>query len=400
MLLTTTLTLLAGFGGGDSHDFVVSPGDFVVYDTSSGPLRVRDLIIGAGGTLRVEGERAFILQAGRLVQIDGTLDLSGTDARDVATLNTATFPERGAHGGPGGGEGGTASSVKDNSTPAGLAGLGSDATASGGAGGESGYAPTTMSRDARRPGGGGGGVLALDQPESDDPADPANIGLIAESGEDGNVASTGALSGTSPARGGSKGISVFRDGDPTNDFWGFGLSGGGQLIVGELAFPVGGRGGGAGGDAVPSSVFPHPNFSSASDEKGGAGGGGGGLSLLQTRQLAIGPFGQVLADGGDGARGENVLFLDSIGGNGGGGSGGYVVVRANAIDLSLVSGIAFSAVGGQGPDNRSSSTDGSGGNGGPGVIQLHTPDAAGIQLPPGADLADISRPDAWSLLQR
>ena len=399
MLASLTLALLAT-SGGDPQDFVVSAGETVFYDTTSGPLLVRDLVIEEGGTLRVQGPNAFFVRARRQVVVDGVLDLSGFDAKDVATLNTGNQLELGGAGGPGGGTGGSASTILTDSTPAGSAGSDDAAAALGGGGGESGFAPQTLGDEARRPAGGGGGALALDQPESDDPSDPDNDGLVAEPGVDGDAQASGAQTSLPPAKGGAAGTPVFVDGDPSNDFFGTRLDENGDLVLGELSRPLGGRGGGGGGDALPSSVFPTPNWTPASDEKGGGGGGGGGLGIVFTRELKVGALGQIKADGGQGARGENTLFLNSIGGNGGGGSGGYLVLQALTIDLSEASDSALRAVGGLGGVDAGGTLDGDGGNGGPGVIQLHTPGGAGIVLPAGQTLADVSRPDAWSLLFR
>jgi len=122
------------------------------------------------------------------------------------------------------------------------------------------------------------------------------------------------------------------------------------------------------------------------------------LAAVVAPTVVVGPAGVLRADGGDGGRGENTNFLNSIGGNGGGGSGGYLLVFALTIDLTQAGDAALSAVGGLGAENWEGEPAGAGGNGGPGVIQLHTPGAAGVLLPAGQDLADVSRPDAWSLL--
>ena len=400
MLVHTVVMLLAGLSSGQSTDFVVGAGETVFYDTSVGPLRTRNLVIGEGGVLRAMGPNPLLIRASGRVQIDGTLDLSGFAGKNVATLNTGNQAESGGPGGPGGGAGGDASRVTTSSTPAGSTGLDAALLAGGGIGGESGFAISSLGTQARRPGGGGGGALALDQPVDDNPADPSNDGLIAQDGHDGDVLSTGAVSGQPPAQGGASAQPIFIDGDPTNDFAGIMPDGQGGFIVGELDLPTGGRGGGGGGDALPSSSFPTPNWTPASDEKGGAGGGGGGLGIVFARIIIVGSNGLILCNGGQGALGENTSFLDSIGGNGGGGSGGTIVLRALVIDLSQASDDALSAIGGLGGVNLSGILESNGGNGGPGVIQLHTPEAHGIHLPPGKRLSDLSKPDAYSLFLR
>ena len=381
-------------------DVVVGAGETLLFDTSHGPVLVRSLTIETGGVVRVIGSQPLLFEARRSIVIHGLLDLSGFDAMDVATLNTGHIPEPGGPPGPGGGQGGVGSWITDNSTPHGGQGFGSFMTADqGGHGGESAYS-SNMDQHTRRPGGGGGGVLAADQPVSGNPDDPANDGLVAEGGRNGHALSTGCGTDLSPAAGGAPATAVFVDGDPTNDFWGRKPVAGSGVLRGELAGPMAGRGGGAGGDALPSDRFPTANWTISSDEKGGAGGGGGGLSLIATRHFVLGPAGHVRADGGDGGRGENILFLDSIGGNGGGGSGGFLVIQALTIDLRTAGDNALTALGGLGATDLPnwSAGEGDGGNGGPGVIQLHTPGARNVLLPPGKELSDLSSPDAHSLL--
>lgn len=377
------------------QDFVVSSG-VTLYDTSSGPLLVDSLVVEDGATLRVTGARPFVVLARREIRVEGLVDLSGFDARSVSTLNTGGVPEPGAAGAAGGGAGGTASATTTSSTAAG--GPGASLFGGGGGGGESGYSPSSVDDD-RRPGSGGGGALAASQPVSADPDDPANAGLVATAGGDGAPSASGALSGSPPPRGGLAGSAVFVDGDPTNDFFGRKLVPGLGLIQGELAGPVPGSGGGAGGDALPSASFPTPGWTPASDEKGAGGGGGGGVGLLATPLFVLGSAGAVRSDGGDGALGENTFFLNHIGGSSGGGSGGYLVVAAQRIDLSRAGARSLSALGGLGADPPEPGPVAHGGDGGPGVIQLHVPPGPGhLLLPSGASLGELSAPKAHVLL--
>ena len=60
-------------------------------------------------------------------------------------------------------------------------------------------------------------------------------------------------------------MSIDTDGDASNDHWGVRavFDAAGQFLAlreGEMSAPSGGSGGGAGGDAVPSDVFPHPGL--------------------------------------------------------------------------------------------------------------------------------------------
>ena len=386
-----------------AQDVHILSGQTVEYDTDRGAVTVDTLVIDAGATLRVVGQDRFKLLARRGVLINGTLDVSGFDAMDVGTLNTANIPEPGAAGGPGGGEGGWASWRTHTSTEQGKAGIGIGSIffRDGGGGGESGYQLVSGQSDERRPAGGGGGVFAVDQPVNLlDLGAPENQGLVAQPGMNGSTLAFGAISGMLTPQGGIIGEAVFTDMDPNNDFYGRKVVGG-AIVVGELFFPQRGSGGGAGGDAVRSATFPAIPFMPSGDEKGAGGGGGGGLGILIAPYIGIGPTGHIHANGGDGGAGENTIFFDRVGGGSGGGSGGSIVLQARTLDLSQASDGALTALGGKGGEGRHNifGAMGAGGNGGPGVIQIHVPNAAtDIHLPPGVALDAISYPAAHVLL--
>ena len=174
-----------------------------------------------------------------------------------------------------------------------------------------------------------------------------------------------------------------------------------DVIRGELPRIWAGYGGGAGGDASSANVFPTPNWMIGSDEKGGGGGGGGGaIRIRALGRIVIGPKGDIRSHGGPrGATGENTSFLDHVGGTGGSGSGGHVILEsATEIDLTdgdpdLVRPPEWISTRG-GPRVLGPIQDGGGGmnqqgvshggQGGPGVVQLHVPD---ITTPPSADPA-------------
>lgn len=399
--MTLALLLLAApsLGPGAANDFVVPSGTTLVYDTTQGPLVVENLVVQADATLRVVGPLPFRVMAERSVSIDGTLDLSGYDAHDVATLNTAHQPEPGATGGPGGGSGGTSSYMTTTSTPRGGSGFGPfQAVRLGGQGGEAGYADPSLGANARRPGGGGGGALAAPCPLHPDPLNPVNRGRIALPGADGSPLATSGVRDTTLPFGGRAASSLFVDADRRNDFWGRMALPDGSLLFGELRRPIPGTGGGAGGDASASAVFPPNPWDPAIDEKGGPGGGGGGLAVLYARVIRLGPKGLVVADGGAGGLGENVQFLDHVGGSGGGGSGGFLSLQADLIDLRAASDRAIRALGGEGGDGFGPGRLGAGGHGGPGVIQLHTPHAGqDLLLPAGKRIEDLTAPTAYQL---
>ena len=216
-----------------------------------------------------------------------------------------------------------------------------DPVLGGGRGGETGYgkSPTVPAQNSdprfRRGAGGAGGIFGPDA-SATTPASLSAIGLVALPGADGSPDALGALLGLVPI-GGTVGSSPFQDGDPTNDFWGVALDQTGSMILGEISRLRAGAGGGAGGDSVRSAVFPHPAFAPNTDDKGGPGGGGGGALHLRSRGRvrlfngATGVHGSILANGGDGARGQLIQyqgnFFTKCGPGGGGGSGGHVVIE-------------------------------------------------------------------------
>jgi hypothetical protein len=398
--LTAAFDFEGGGGPGGAFDWVVRDGETVVVDTDDGAIladddatvqlitdgvvNVRDFTIENSGEVIVQGSKPMRVNATRDVFIGGTLDVSGFDAEDVSQLNTGDVVEQGGAGGPGGGRGGHANEVVTNSTSRGGTGLGPAASPSGGGeGGESGFAPAGMGKDARRPGGGAGGRFAIDQ----------GPGLLAGAGLPGSGLASGALPpNDKPPSGGATASGPFAVGGTSeDDFFGtmaVGTSGNvTRLVHGELPELWGGYGGGGGGNANPANVFPTPNWTPSSDEKGGAGGGGGGgLHIRALGPIVFGANGQILADGGLGAIGENVLAQDHVGGNGGSGSGGHVVLETSAyIDFSAAgASTVIRAVGG--PQRRGTPTSAGdvsfGGAGGPGLIQLHVP---GPLRPPSTD---------------
>lgn len=384
-----------------AQDWVVPAGTTQVFPTTAGRVVVDRLIVEPGAVLRVEGPFPFGLVARREIRLEGRIDLSGVSSPGVLTIGTANLPEIGAAGAAGGGRGGTGSFLTIQSTPRGGAGFGTlQLPAAGGEGGESGYG--LPGADDRRGAGGGGGRLGPDRPLTADPDAPINAGLVAEAGRDGTPTGLGAESGSGPPRGGAPGSPVFVDGNPNNDHWGARLDPVLGLVQGELSAPLAGQGGGAGGDAVRSATFPATPFLASGDEKGSGGGGGGGLAILITRRFVVRGGGGIDLDGGDGGGGESSVFLDRVGGGSGGGSGGFLVVQANLFDLTGATPGALSARGGLGGPGRNNQLGGvgAGGNGGPGLIQLHTPDGTlgPILLPPAAELADLGSPEPVVLL--
>ncbi len=383
-----------------SGDWIIPAGTTVVYDTLSGPALVDRLIIETGATLRVQGPRPFVVVATQLIQVDGTLDASGFDATPVFTLFTPQIPEPGGLGAAGGGAGGTGSPLTTASDPAGGDGFAVvpplGLVLGGGHGGETGF-DGSPDKQMRRGAGGGGGAFGPDVPGG-------APGLVATAGAGGHPQGKGALSGGSaPAQGGAPGGAAFHDADPTNDFWGRKLDPVAGLKTGELDVPRPGAGGGAGGDAIASDAFPTVPFfdplSGFIDKKGAGGGGGGGLVALLSAEITVGAAGEISLDGGDGATGENVLGFDHIGGSSGGGSGGMLILQADLVDLSSAGPGALHAVGGTGGMGKQPEPWSQGGNGGPGLLQIHVRNGSrDLLLPAGVALADLCAPDAHVLL--
>lgn len=436
-------------------DWKIKSGEIVIFNTVSttitsdppvftqtfvnGLVDVRDFTIEQGGRLVVVGPNPMVLCASGTVTIDGKLSVDGSDSVGVVTLNTTNLPEVGAAGQGGGGAGGTGSPLTTMSSPAGGNGFGAFGVPDGGGqGGETGWSTTPLTV-ARRGAGGGGGSFGANQKTLLGGVglfDQQRIGLDAEPGFDNDQADNGALSGPGAAHGGAVGARPFLDGTARNDFFGTMVvhqpGGRDTAIHGELRQPWAGAGGGAGGDAsrVDGTTFPG-TFTSFNDEKGAGGGGGAGsVRILALGPIVFGPNGEVTANGGSGGGGENTLFLNRVGGGSGGGSGGHVILETAAhIDLSQVIGEALRARGGQGgagrvdvggatigaggaiketqpeqdacPDGYPSSgpnaclghINGAGGDGGPGIIQLHAPRGLrDIKVALGRTLADLCEP--------
>lgn len=403
--------------GGPNGDFdwVVHTGEVFFFDTSNTPivggpngvptttinavngiLDLRNLVIEAGGEIRVQGPNRMLINATGDVIIRGRLDISGFGAKNVSTLNTGNQVEIGGAGTAGGGKGGNANENITGPSPRGGRGSGPFRQANlGGEGGEMGVNSNRDCKNCRRPGGGGGGRFAKDWIGTNTVANAFT--LIATAGFPGNSGGTnpangarGAISRIVPAPGGEPGQGPFVDSSDENDFFGIKpVVDAGQtvgLIRGELSKLWAGYGGGGGGNA--GVVYPNPNWNFNSDEKGGGGGGGAGaLHIKALGKIVFGASGLILSTGGRGATGENTNFLDHVGGTGGGGSGGHVILEsATAVDFT--DGGTNLAAGTQdfvlsaGPTRNIGTTNyvdncciqmSNGGAGSGGVVQIHVP---------------------------
>ncbi len=318
-------------GGPNGEPFFTQP-------VFNGVVDVNDLVVEAGGRLVIQGPNTCTILATGTVTIRGEVSLDGGDNAGVGTLNTTNQPEEGAEGQAGGGAGGAASFLTSQSTPRGGAGEGAFGIPGlGGGGGETTYAPPgTCSIENRRGAGGGGGVTGKDIRYNVTTGSPTGlircqtlVGMDAEPGFTGCPDSTGAVSGSGPAEGGTLAPSPFTDERDDNDFLGTLLTSSGEQILGELTGVIAGSGGGGGGDASRTATFPQSPFNPTGDEKGSGGGGGaGGLLVLAIGNIELLGDGELSANGGDGGGGENTIFFDRIGGGSGGGSGGHIVLSS------------------------------------------------------------------------
>jgi hypothetical protein len=451
------LALNDNFGGtggtGGDFDYEVPAGAVLLFDTTQmtivggpgfvpvhqqtvvgGVLEVRNLRVGTGATLRAQGPNPLVILASGDVQIDGKIDVSGFSKLSCYQLDTFTV-EHGALGNCGGGRGGDGHPVQTVVSPVAGAGCGAyDTPAAGGQGGETGWS-LSPSDDTRRGAGGGGGRFGPDVPNPTTGIgvfDQRRIGLDAEKGFNNLLGYGGALNGVGPPVGGAIGASPFVDADLNNNFFGESVDElTGARTLGELIKPWAGAGGGGGGDAIslPAPWPPPPGYHG--EIGGAAGGGAGALRVIALGRIRIGASGQIVVRGGAGGGGENELFLNRVGGAGGGGSGGHVILEsastiefganpqnqpgilatggqggAGAQDL----GGAFSNSSGQnettpaldacpagyatnGVNPCKGQVNGAGGDGGPGVIQLHLFHGIDdVVLPPGKSLADVCQP--------
>ncbi|HZI64792.1 MAG TPA: hypothetical protein VFE44_08425 [Thermoanaerobaculia bacterium] len=446
VILDTTSSILTGGPHCDST---------IVQHVVGGVLEARNIWIGPGAVVRGIGPNPLVVFASGTVRIEGRIDVSGISSHGVTTLNTTNLPELGAAGQAGGGDGGVGNPNFTSASFKGGNGEGAFGVPNGGGGGgETGWNNIAAAQlDGRRGAGGGGGSLGANQAQTFGSTaqfgewDQSFIGLDAEQGfENRDANAQGAYTGPAGPMGGRVGPRPFADADPSNDFYGYGIDAQtGAIVVGELAKPWAGAGGGGGGNASfvgNGGTFPPP-FSPTGDEKGaGAGGGAGQLEILALGDIVFGSNGLIMCRGGLGGGGENTLFLNRVGGGSGGGSGGHVILQtAGVIDFTQSSGASTTAgelaggilaTGGQGgagkgdkggaisqPNGQTQTppffdacpegypltgtnacvahVDGAGGDGGPGIVQLHTltgfdPTNPSILLPPGKSIGDVCKP--------
>ncbi|MCB9869375.1 MAG: hypothetical protein H6837_05930 [Planctomycetes bacterium] len=310
-----------------------------VMPTPNGPVTVtngvfvfRNVVIPQGTTVRGVGRNPLVFVLAGTLKVDGVISVRGGDGQRVDTLSSANFPAAGGSGECGGGAGGAGSPSSTARSFTGATGTGPLRIPNfGGVGGRINCANPGCGIGS----GGGGGAFAT----RGDPYYPiaATTHFVQPSGFGGY----GCVNRTSTSLpGGAPGAVYFRDGDPSNDFFGVAFDLNRQRwIVGELPMPVGGSGGGGGGDFALSCATNDPLF--IQDDKGGGGGAGGGVFLaIANGTISVGPAGRVDANGGDGGGGA-WAGSNLKGGGGGGGAGGMVLMFSRSKIAIEVHGETF-----------------------------------------------------------
>lgn len=450
----------AGFPNAQGATITTSFAPTQLRTFSGGRVEVRRFYVEQGGALVLLGPNRFELVASDSVWIRGAIIADGGHAPEAVAANYYGPQDTPAgyggvpltaHGGvgvAGGGSGGAGLPDVFSPNPIGGAGEGAfGTTVGGGRGGHSGLGPS-WPLSGRRGAGGGGGRFGPDTPAplgSVGPFDQRRIGLDAERGFDSPLTAESLVSGPGPTFGGAAGTQVFSDASAVNDFCGVARDAlSGEFVLGELLHPWAGSGGGAGGCAYiavggqPQAVPVY--WTHANQFGGGGGGGGGSIRVRALGPILFGAAGQIRARGGTGSGGTTAPFFERVGGGGGGGSGGHVILDSAArIDLralgstgTLLAADVRGGQGGPGAQNlggRASSGNGyvettpqldacpagyptsganacrgpvhgAGGDGGPGVIQLHTPlgspgatpNVNDILIAPGATLSNLFTP--------
>jgi len=368
----------------------ITPVNGAPYTVLGGVFVFRNVHIKPGVLVRGTGSRPMVWIVLGNVTVDGHLRLDGADGASVTSVGSANYPAPPGLGMCSGGDGGRGSPSTTSQSPAGEAGFGPWQVTGGGGGGGS---LALVSLCGRGSGGGGGAFATHGDPYYK--AKGLGTSFIQQYGFGGFgcVGPSG-----SPARalpGGSVALSPFIDARLDNNFLGVGFNvQRGNFIQGELRQPMGGSGGGAGGDLAAQLG----NLNWTANHKAGAGGGGGGaLVILAAGKITV--SGRISADGGNGGGGERG-GNNELSGGGGGGAGGMIALYSltgielytqgetyanNDFDFSLSAdggvglqrgGYGVSAINDKYPPPQNGATwdqHPTGGMGGLGLIQLCVP---------------------------
>jgi hypothetical protein len=334
--------------------------------------------------LRVTGVNPIMFRVSGIVQINGTLDVSGGKGQD-ASGSTASGGAPGAGGGRGGSaRRGLQSRNYDTSSCNNFSVLISrDAPIKAGG---------PFSNSGEGPGRGMTGGEAYHYAYND-----AGWGATGTGGGGGSHATEGAEGedrGNPTRTPGSAGTACTAYSTAGGQDWHYHMS----SVIGVRGMPGptygdpeiiditwGGSGGGAGGST-------HAYSSSYGRLTGAGGGGGGGSATILAAGPVIAPGGVIDASGGDGGKGllmttnQSQGWYKSSGGGGGGAGGSLVIISGDAIEMA---GALLDATGGQGgPRGTFSSYPNcprcnAGGDGGRGFIYLMDSDGQVAGLLPG-----------------
>lgn len=286
---------------------------------------VRNVDIGAGGAITVDGQRPLVIVASGDIDIAGTIDVSA----------------RQGEAGPGGGGGGFGDALNGEGVANGTGGVHVDLFDDGG--------------------GGGGGLCGS--------GGAGGLGGTAAGGAGGSAVTT-ELTPLLGGSGGGRGRGTSLSSGPLA---GYGGAGGGALQLsarGALrisgALLAGGGGGGAGRVGTTSSI----NWGS------GGGAGSGGAVLLEALSVEVTGSAQIVVAAGGGGGGASNGRSGSNGADGtaatpsvgGGGGGGMLDTTGGDGALSVMDGL-------DGDGNGAAVANGAGGGGGAGCIVARTVDA-------------------------
>lgn len=402
-----------------------------------GKFNFTSMHIPNGISVHSRGSNPLVITATEDVLIEGTIDVSGLMGGYDITFDSGFVPVPGGLGGPGSGRGGMGQppvppdfqAFTQLYSPAfGENGWGPrNDQLIGGKGGQTGafydfkknqgvpYKGAAAHAKSRGAGGGGGSMLWQGMPGQPGKGNhvPDELGRKVEA---------------DMPLGGLGGNLVFTDGDPDNNFFG---------PLGEIKELHGGQGGGGAGsrwdslnpNCVKQTWVGYPNC--MWDGKGGGGGGAGGAVAIHAMgRIQITKTGEILACGGPGGGGEQV-GASNFGGAGGGGSGGVVILHSgekiileesntpypnNGYKKPWICGAIIDVSGGRMGDAKEKTsttystnfnpcpnsglpssgyctlTNGDGGQGGYGIIQLMV-DEPDVDLSPAPK--DILRSTAW-----
>ena len=299
----------------------IKPSNGPALNVSGGVFTFDSVRIPKGTTVRGIGSRPMVWLVNKSFVVEGELTVTGGAGARVDTLNGANFPTPGGTGVCGGGSGGRGSPSSTGEDPRGESGFGpGQVPGGGGEGGKS----DRVAACGRGSAGGGGSFATQGDPYFKTKAQ--GTCFLQQQGVGGPGCEGGCGNASRTLAGGNPGALPFTDARNDNDFWGVGVDLSRQLrISGELLTPIGGQGGGGGGDRYRPA---DQGANWANGEKGGGGGGGGGILIIQCLgKIEVGDDGIIRADGGNGGGGE-AAGGNQEGAGGAGGSGGIVVLMA------------------------------------------------------------------------